>query len=203
MGEIAWAFDVAETTSPKPGNDCIKLLEDVSNLIGDKGIVPHGGGAEDDDLLVGEMARVFDVAETASPKPGEGGLKLLKAVSNLIGDTDLFYFVHKSPNPTWAAVVFRAVVSPVFCRFDDDVSASEVQNGFSDIPFSISPFKSRCNSPSLEPVAVLHVHPKIRPAAQWVLVSFAVLFAPSINLASASLQGFSQPLLSPLLSFVF
>ena len=51
-------------------------------------------------LLMRAIARVFDVAETASPKPGDGGLKLLEAVSNLIGDTDLFYFVHKSPNPT-------------------------------------------------------------------------------------------------------
>ena len=49
-------------------------------------------------LLGGVIARVFDVAETASPrpgngslkllkaKPGNGGLKLLEAVSNLIGD---------------------------------------------------------------------------------------------------------------------
>ena len=44
------------------------------------------GGAEDVDLLVGEIARVFDVAETAFPKPGNGGLKLLEAVPNVIGD---------------------------------------------------------------------------------------------------------------------
>ena len=37
-------------------------------------------------LLVGAIARVFDVAETASPKPGNGGLKLLKAVSSVIGE---------------------------------------------------------------------------------------------------------------------
>ena len=37
-------------------------------------------------LLVGGIAWVFDVAETASPKPGDGGLKLLKAVSNVIGE---------------------------------------------------------------------------------------------------------------------
>ena len=37
-------------------------------------------------LLVGVIARVFDVAETASPKPGDSGLKLLEAVSKLIGD---------------------------------------------------------------------------------------------------------------------
>ena len=61
VGVIARVFDVAETASPKPGNDGlklldakpvnggVKLLEAVSNLIGDEGIVPHGGGAEDDD----------------------------------------------------------------------------------------------------------------------------------------------------------
>ena len=35
-------------------------------------------------LLVGAIARVFDVAEPASPKPGHGGLKLLDDVSNVI-----------------------------------------------------------------------------------------------------------------------
>ena len=47
VGEIAQAFDVAETTSPKPGNGGLKLLEGVSNLIGDEGIFTEGGGAED------------------------------------------------------------------------------------------------------------------------------------------------------------
>ena len=47
VGEIARSFDVAETTSPKPGNGGLKMLEDVSNLIRDEGIVPHGGGAGD------------------------------------------------------------------------------------------------------------------------------------------------------------
>ena len=37
-------------------------------------------------LLVGAIARVFVVAETASPKPGDGGLNMLEAVSNLNGD---------------------------------------------------------------------------------------------------------------------
>ena len=32
------------------------------------------------------LRRVFDVAEPASPKPGNGGIKLLEAVSNVIGD---------------------------------------------------------------------------------------------------------------------
>ena len=49
VGEIARVFDVAETASPKPGDSDLKLLEAVSNLIGDKGIVPHGDGAEEDD----------------------------------------------------------------------------------------------------------------------------------------------------------
>ena len=49
MGAIARAFDVAETASPKPGDGGVKLLEAVSNVIGDKGIIPEGGGAEDDD----------------------------------------------------------------------------------------------------------------------------------------------------------
>ena len=31
-------------------------------------------------LLVGAIARVFDVTEPASPKPGHGGLKLLEAL---------------------------------------------------------------------------------------------------------------------------
>ena len=41
-------------------------------------------------LLVGEIVRAFDVAETASPKPGDGGVKLLVAVSNFIGDEGIF-----------------------------------------------------------------------------------------------------------------
>ena len=49
VGAIAWVFDVAETTSPKPDNSGLKLLEAVSNLIGDEGIFPEGGGAEDTD----------------------------------------------------------------------------------------------------------------------------------------------------------
>ena len=49
VGEIARAFDVAETASPKPGDGGLKLLEAVSNFIGDKGIVPEGGGAEDEE----------------------------------------------------------------------------------------------------------------------------------------------------------
>ena len=40
-------FDAAETASPKPVDGGLKLLEAVSNLIGDEGIFPHGGGAED------------------------------------------------------------------------------------------------------------------------------------------------------------
>ena len=38
-------FYVAEPASPKPGDGGLKLLEAVSNLIGDEGIVPEGGGA--------------------------------------------------------------------------------------------------------------------------------------------------------------
>ena len=49
VGGIAWVFDVAETASPKPGNGGLKLLKAVSNVIGDKDIVPEGGGAEDKD----------------------------------------------------------------------------------------------------------------------------------------------------------
>ena len=37
-------------------------------------------------LLVGAIARVFDVAETASHKPGNGGLELLESVFNVIGE---------------------------------------------------------------------------------------------------------------------
>ena len=37
-------------------------------------------------LLVGEITQLFHVAETVSPKPGDGGLKPLEAVSNVIGD---------------------------------------------------------------------------------------------------------------------
>ena len=47
VGEIARAFDVAETASPKPGNGGVKLLEAVSTFIGDEGIFPQGDGAED------------------------------------------------------------------------------------------------------------------------------------------------------------
>ena len=49
VGEIAPVFDVAETASPKPGDNGVKLLEAVSNVIGDEGIVPEGGGPEDKD----------------------------------------------------------------------------------------------------------------------------------------------------------
>ena len=35
------------------------------------------------------IVQVFDVAEPASPKPGDGGLKLLKSVSKLIGDESI------------------------------------------------------------------------------------------------------------------
>ena len=39
-------FDVAEPASPKPGNgdDGLKLLEAVFNVIREEGIVPEGGG---------------------------------------------------------------------------------------------------------------------------------------------------------------
>ena len=49
VGAIARVFDVAETISPKPGNGGLKLLEAVSIVIRDEGIVPEGGGAEDQD----------------------------------------------------------------------------------------------------------------------------------------------------------
>ena len=49
MGAIARVFDVAETASHKPGDGSLKLLEAVSNVIGDEGIVPEGGGHEDKD----------------------------------------------------------------------------------------------------------------------------------------------------------
>ena len=42
---ISRVFDVAEPASPKPGDGGLKLLEAVSNLIGEEGIVPEGGGA--------------------------------------------------------------------------------------------------------------------------------------------------------------
>ena len=45
---IAQVFDVAETDSPKPGDGGLKLREAVSNLIGDEGIVPEGGGTDDE-----------------------------------------------------------------------------------------------------------------------------------------------------------
>ena len=48
MGEIARAFDVVETASPKPGDGGVKLLEAVYNFIGDEAIFPEGGGAEDE-----------------------------------------------------------------------------------------------------------------------------------------------------------
>ena len=41
-------------------------------------------------LLVGEIARAFDVAETASPKPGGGGLKILEAATDAMGDEGIF-----------------------------------------------------------------------------------------------------------------
>ena len=41
-------FDVAETAYPKPGDSGLKLLDAVSNLIGDEGIFSEGGGAEDE-----------------------------------------------------------------------------------------------------------------------------------------------------------
>ena len=57
MGVIARVFDVAETASPKPGNGDLKmlefkqgdggpkLLEAVSNLNGDEGIISELGDA--------------------------------------------------------------------------------------------------------------------------------------------------------------
>ena len=48
VGEIARALDVGETTPPKPDNGGLKLLEAVSNVIGDWGIFPEGGGTEDE-----------------------------------------------------------------------------------------------------------------------------------------------------------
>ena len=42
---ISRVFDVTEPSSPKPGDGRLKLLETGSNLIGEAGIVPEGGGA--------------------------------------------------------------------------------------------------------------------------------------------------------------
>ena len=39
---------------------------------------------------MGEIARVFDMAETASPKQSNGCLKLLETVSNFIGYEGIF-----------------------------------------------------------------------------------------------------------------
>ena len=49
VDEITRAFDVAETASPKLGDGGLKLLEAMLNIIGYRGIVPEGGGAEDKD----------------------------------------------------------------------------------------------------------------------------------------------------------
>ena len=38
-------FDVAEPASPNPGHGGLKLLEAVSNVIVEEGIVPEGGGS--------------------------------------------------------------------------------------------------------------------------------------------------------------
>ena len=40
-------------------------------------------------LQGGKITQLFDVTEPASPKPGDGGLKLLKSVSKLIGDESI------------------------------------------------------------------------------------------------------------------
>ena len=48
LGEIARAFDVAETASPKLNDIGMKLLEAVSNFFRDEGVFPEGGGAEDE-----------------------------------------------------------------------------------------------------------------------------------------------------------
>ena len=50
VGAIARVFDVAETDSPKPGDGGLKMLDAVSNVIGDEGILPKGGSAEDKDM---------------------------------------------------------------------------------------------------------------------------------------------------------
>ena len=42
---IARVFDITDPASPKPVHGGIKLLEAVSNIIEDKGIVPEGVGA--------------------------------------------------------------------------------------------------------------------------------------------------------------
>ena len=47
-------FDVAEPASPKPGNGGLKLLEAVSNVIGEEGIVPEGGGGSECEDFVPE-----------------------------------------------------------------------------------------------------------------------------------------------------
>ena len=49
VGAVARVFNVAETASPKTGDGGLNLLEAVSNLNGDEGIIPEGGGAEDED----------------------------------------------------------------------------------------------------------------------------------------------------------
>ena len=49
VADNARVFNVAETASPDPGNGGLKMLKAVPNLIGDKGIVPKGSGAENED----------------------------------------------------------------------------------------------------------------------------------------------------------
>ena len=79
MGAIARVFDVTEPASPKPGHDGLKLLDAVSNVIEEEGIVPKGGGAGEGIIPEGGGAgvggsdsaaeRYFDACSTSQSPP--------------------------------------------------------------------------------------------------------------------------------------
>mmetsp|Transcript_30024 Transcript_30024/g.72498 ORF Transcript_30024/g.72498 Transcript_30024/m.72498 type:complete len:670 (-) Transcript_30024:188-2197(-) len=82
----------ATTTSSSYGGD-----DGTSKVCVMYHLASSTGGRDIDDttaisfynLRGGKITRVFDVTEPSSPKPGDAGLRLLKSVSNLIGDESI------------------------------------------------------------------------------------------------------------------
>eukprot|EP00571_Detonula_confervacea_P010369 CAMPEP_0172301720 /NCGR_PEP_ID=MMETSP1058-20130122/3545_1 /TAXON_ID=83371 /ORGANISM="Detonula confervacea, Strain CCMP 353" /LENGTH=646 /DNA_ID=CAMNT_0013011937 /DNA_START=59 /DNA_END=1996 /DNA_ORIENTATION=+ len=94
--EVIVVDDIVSTSTPSSGVDG----ENVSKVC----VMYHlattaTDGTQDDiadttaisfyNLQGGKITQVFDVTEPSSPKPGDGGLKLLKSVSKLIGDESI------------------------------------------------------------------------------------------------------------------
>jgi ketosteroid isomerase-like protein len=80
-------------------------------------------------VIDGKISSAFDVTEPSSPKPGDSGLKVLKTVSNLIGD--------------------ESIVMEADTSYDNDQSVSAVEKYFDawnarDMKRAVSQFKEDC-----------------------------------------------------------